>query len=966
MTVDVKSEVIVVDDKRSDEDSENDSEDEVEITDVECLPFDVDGDCSFRLAYDSSKGKRMKSSIDGRNWERYNKNYTTAFNKSHGLRLRANCRGSFKCKNQDCGYLVMYQQEYHIQVKGSSETCKCEMCGTSMQKVLCPAKKIWEFPKESDMVTVHHTGLHTCPAIKKQQIPPELVMEFKENPSVKPAEATTKLMMSAVRNSNDVSNIRELAFNLSDERRVRNAKQKVTSESQLKGLADLQLKCVNDFKDPYMLFEYQVVEKSNQCYNVQTCRVEPSSKTTVTRQKVATTPEEHQIYVLKSSKERVELMRETMAGGKLEEEWIFMDAKHNRVKGKGLPLKTMGLSTYHPLLQKVVWLVRMDCEKEDEATVALFLHLIDEMLGQPFIPNRGFMTDEAGGIHAALKQKFGAEYDNKVVTCRFHLQQCAARHAKGAFLGAPDKDEKVKKMKDLVNEMVFTPTVTSYFESHARLISFFEESGVSSLKKWLEWWDRRRNHVMEAFRVEDAPNTNLAEVSHSSMAASGGSNLSILEAAVYDSSDSFKLQVQLRGCSSSNIKVTKGRGKSLPQRNLEKEQKECAKSKTLIQELVTEGQSGHGGPTLPTLMPFQPNRQSSHRADKGKGDDHLNRRPSGRRRTLIGKTLRKRMDEAKKSKYRISRIDISTPTNASVCISDDESDDFYVTEFDQAPYCSCSGSAFLTTQYPCVHRLFILYTIETLEDTLIQSSYSSDEIRAIIQDLHNYRSKMKRPATAAASSAPADPSSTTPSSRTPAESSETSVTPAAASSSSTRTGPSSSTTRSSCTPTAASASRALGGPSSSSTTPSSHTGGPPSTPPSSKLPVTPATSFVSPQNSSTQLKLTYAQDTDEDPYYVVFLTKRIKKCYGCDQLFADRMRQPPYNMIIQHNECRPKYDNKKWYVTREKRPAYYHLKDECIKTIHPNFCKTQVVMQLDFQTQATPEHMDVLGRAKFL
>ena len=56
------------------------------------------------------------------------------------------------------------------------------------------------------------------------------------------------------------------------------------------------------------------------------------------------------------------MMRETMTGGKLKAEWLFMDAKHNRVKGKGLPLKTMSLSIYHPMLQKVVWLVRMDCE----------------------------------------------------------------------------------------------------------------------------------------------------------------------------------------------------------------------------------------------------------------------------------------------------------------------------------------------------------------------------------------------------------------------------------------------------------------------------------------------------------------------------------------------------------------------------------------------------------------------------
>ena len=48
-------------------------------------------------------------------------------------------------------------------------------------------------------------------------------------------------------------------------------------------------------------------------------------------------------------------MRETMAGGKLEAEWFFMDAKHNRVKGKLRALQIMGLSIYHPSLPQKLY-----------------------------------------------------------------------------------------------------------------------------------------------------------------------------------------------------------------------------------------------------------------------------------------------------------------------------------------------------------------------------------------------------------------------------------------------------------------------------------------------------------------------------------------------------------------------------------------------------------------------------------
>ena len=43
----------------------------------------------------------------------------------------------------------------------------------------------------------------------------------------------------------------------------------------------------------------------------------------------------------------------------------------------------------------------MDTQRENEATIALFFKLIDDMIGVIFVPKRGYMTDEAGGIHAA-------------------------------------------------------------------------------------------------------------------------------------------------------------------------------------------------------------------------------------------------------------------------------------------------------------------------------------------------------------------------------------------------------------------------------------------------------------------------------------------------------------------------------------------------------------------------------------
>ena len=44
-------------------------------------------------------------------------------------------------------------------------------------------------------------------------------------------------------------------------------------------------------------------------------------------------------------------MLKDMMDGTLQGDWAYLDVKHNRVnKGGGPKLKTLGLSTYHPLL----------------------------------------------------------------------------------------------------------------------------------------------------------------------------------------------------------------------------------------------------------------------------------------------------------------------------------------------------------------------------------------------------------------------------------------------------------------------------------------------------------------------------------------------------------------------------------------------------------------------------------------
>ena len=73
------------------------------------------------------------------------------------------------------------------------------------------------------------------------------------------------------------------------------------------------------------------------------------------------------------------------------------------------------------------------------------------------------------------------------------------------------------------------------------------------LKTWLAWspwWYVRRFHVFNAFRATDStPTTNLAESVHASWANTQATNITLLEAAYHDISESIRLEQQLKAFS---------------------------------------------------------------------------------------------------------------------------------------------------------------------------------------------------------------------------------------------------------------------------------------------------------------------------------------------------------------------------------------------------------------------------------
>ena len=82
----------------------------------------------------------------------------------------------------------------------------------------------------------------------------------------------------------------------------------------------------------------------------------------------------------------------------LDDECTFLDSKHNQVETNGPKLKTLGNSTFHPLVKKMEWLIQMDCQKADESKCLKILNcMVNEAykVGS-FLPVAGFTADEGG------------------------------------------------------------------------------------------------------------------------------------------------------------------------------------------------------------------------------------------------------------------------------------------------------------------------------------------------------------------------------------------------------------------------------------------------------------------------------------------------------------------------------------------------------------------------------------------
>ena len=105
--------------------------------------------------------------------------------------------------------------------------------------------------------------------------------------------------------------------------------------------------------------------------------------------------------------------------------------------------------------------------------------------------------------------------------------------------------------------------------------------------------------------------------------------------------------------------------------------------------------------------------------------------------------------------------------------------------------------------------------------------------------------------------------------------------------------------------------------------------------------------YVSPPHTSTDYissNLTTPEtfQDSEDIFEVVFLSKRIKKCYGCGAKFTKNIDgsplPPPQDIVIRHSDHREYYTpSGEKRLTSQKQNTYFHPVSSCIIKKYPDF-----------------------------
>ena len=475
------------------------------IEEVERVPWNIDGYHIYQIKDTNVNNYRSKMA-DGRSWLFC----TSKTKEDYILKRFGKCKGAYICTNNECsmftceGVRNMIKFKPHNCGREGTSLKVCSMCDYVVQPRHCPALKVMELNKLTNVMTVYHENNHIC--VEKANRPEK--------------EAFLK-------NNMRISNIT---------RAPKHVQMEMLSQCVAEGDFDKAYDVVK------LIDDRELIEKMRYTGDIADHMNRASMSTlesfnSITQMKEKTDPKDKYLiydlackglsgaqksYVFTSSEGacRIALKMDLANQGnkekpsELTQGYVYMDAMHSRTKD----YKTLGMYLEHTGLKSIVTLAVMEAEREDTATIALFLSTFKKMLreykGDPeyeFNPEGGFIVDEAGANFNAIREVFGPEMLKKTYTDHFHFFRCGMKNK----VSVPE-DERLS-FERMYKRIKTCYTLQEYTKVSEQLDAICKRNNIT----WWDWWKPRRAHIVPIWRGFDTPGLNLAEVGHTTLKQRG-------------------------------------------------------------------------------------------------------------------------------------------------------------------------------------------------------------------------------------------------------------------------------------------------------------------------------------------------------------------------------------------------------------------------------------------------------------
>ena len=218
----------------------------------------------------------------------------------------------------------------------------------------------------------------------------------------------------------------------------------------------------------------------------------------------------------------------------------------------------------------------------------------------------GFVCDENHANWNGIERVFGEAAICKTVSCEFHYKQSIQRHKRRVH------DENGEKFSRLAVSILDALTISEFDKSCKELECFIEE--YPFLQHWFAWWYERRTHIFKAFKPDDAPASNIAEIGHAKLQSVGRSYMSLLETAREDVILAIRQDAELRAFATGN--APGGKGPNQKERRHKQYQKGLKRAVSFANELEED------------LTTLPPKRKFVPKSGKHRPKDQVNRTPN--------------------------------------------------------------------------------------------------------------------------------------------------------------------------------------------------------------------------------------------------------------------------------------------------------------------------------------------------